>query len=180
MLSLRGESMRVLVISADGYEDSELTEPVGALRDAGVAVDIAAPDAGAITGKHGARVEAGLALGEADASEYDMLFLPGGKAPARLRDAAEVKGLVRDFVAAAKPVAAICHGPQILASAGVVKGHTMTAYKSVGPELEEAGADYVDQMVVSDANFITAREPGDLPAFIEQVLETLRQRADAH
>lgn len=179
MLSLRGESIRVLVISADGYEDSELTEPVRALRDAGADVDIAAPGVGSITGKHGTRVEAGMAVDDADAAEYDMLFLPGGKAPARLRESAGVQGLVHDFMAAAKPIAAICHGPQILASAGVVKGRTMTAYKSVGPELEQAGADYVDQMVVTDANFITAREPGDLPAFIEQMLETLRQRADA-
>jgi protease I len=171
--------MRVLVISADGFEDSELTEPVKALKDAGVAVDIASLEAGTIKGKKGTEVNAGLDLADADAKAYDLLFLPGGKAPARLRDSAQVQALVHAFMSDAKPIAAICHGPQILISAGVVKGRTMTSYKSVGPELEEAGADYVDQMVVADSNFITARQPGDLPAFVEQLLETLRQRADA-
>jgi protease I len=178
MLSLRGKDLRVLVISADGFEDSELTEPVRALRDAGVEVDIASLEAGTIEGKKGTRVEAGLAVADSDAKDYDMLFLPGGKAPARLRDSAEVQARVHAFHDDAKPIAAICHGPQILISAGVVKGRTMTAYESVGPELAEAGADYVDQMVVSDANFVTARQPGDLPAFIEQVLETLRLQSD--
>ena len=170
--------MRVLVISADAFEDSELTVPVKALKDAGVEIDIASLQAGPIRGKKGTEVTANLAVAEADAAAYDMLLLPGGKAPSRLRDSAQVQALVHAFLSDAKPIAAICHGPQILISAGVVKGRTMTSYASVGPELEEAGAHYVDQMVVTDSNFITARQPGDLPAFIEQLLETLRQRAD--
>jgi protease I len=171
--------MRVLVISADGFEDSELTEPVEALRDAAVEVDIASLAPGPIKGKKGTEVTADLAVSDVEATAYDMLFLPGGKAPARLRDSAQVQALVHAFMSDGKPIAAICHGPQILISAGVVKGRTMTSYKSVGKELQEAGADYVDQTVVADANFITARQPSDLPAFIEQVLQTLRQRANA-
>ena len=178
MLSLRDKDLRVLVISADGFEDSELTEPVDALRAAGVDVAIASLDAGTIAGKKGTKVEAGLAVADTVAKDYDMLFLPGGKAPARLRVSAEVRACVRAFHDDAKPIAAICHGPQILVSAGLVKGRTMTAHASVGPELEAAGADYVDQMVVTDANFVTARQPGDLPAFIEQVLETLRMQSE--
>ena len=108
-----------------------------------------------------------------------MLLLPGGKAPAQLRQSEAVLDLVRAFVDAAKPVAAVCHGPQILISAGLVKGRTMTSYKSVAGELEEAGAHYVDQMVVTDSNFITARQPSDLPAFIQQIKETLQQTAGA-
>jgi protease I len=178
MISLRGKDLRVLVISADDFEDSELTEPTRALQQAGVEVDIASLQAGTIRGKKGVEVEAPLAVDDVDADAYDLLFLPGGKAPARLRDSARVQDLVRSFLAAAKPIAAICHGPQILISADVVKGRTMTAYASVGEELQAAGAEYVDQMVVTDANFVTARQPSDLPAFNEQILETLRQRAE--
>ena len=171
--------MRVLVISADQFEDSELTEPVAALRDVQVGVDIASLEAGTIKGKKGTEVTANLAVGDADAADYDMLLLPGGKAPAQLRQSEAVLDLVRAFVDAAKPVAAVCHGPQILISAGLVKGRTMTSYKSVAGELEEAGAQYVDQMVVTDSNFITARQPSDLPAFIQQIKETLQQTAGA-
>lgn len=169
--------MRVLVISADQFEDAELTEPVAALRQADARVDIASLEAGAITGKHGTRVEADLAAADADAGAYDMLFLPGGKAPARLRDAEEVRALARAFMDAEKPIAAICHGPQILISAGLVEGRRMTSYKSVGKELQDAGANYVDEAVVIDDNLVTSRQPGDLPAFIDTVLETLREHA---
>jgi len=178
MSEAKEQSMRVLVISADDFEDSELTEPVAALREAGLEVDIAAPKAGAIRGKKGVEVDANLDVAEVAASAYDLLLLPGGKAPARLRESEKVRSLVQDFMTGAKPIAAICHGPQILISAGVVKGRTMTAYSSVGKELEEAGAEYVDQIVVADSNFITARQPSDLPAFIDQIMATLRKRAE--
>lgn len=169
--------MRVLTISADEFEDSELTEPVAALENAGVTVDIASLAAGPIVGKHGTRVDANLALDDVEADTYDMLFLPGGRAPARLRDSPRVQNLVHAFHDSARPIAAICHGPQILISADVVKGRTMTAYKSVADELEQAGAAYVDRVLVTDANFITSRQPDDLPDFIEQMLDTLRKGA---
>lgn len=171
--------MRVLIISADQFEDSELTQPVKALEAADVEVDIAAPVAGTIAGKKGAKVGANHSVTEVDAADYQMLVLPGGKAPAQLRQSDRVLELVRDFVDAGKPIAAICHGPQILISAGVVKGRTMTSYKGVGEELEAAGARYVDQELVTESNFITSRQPDDLPVFIDQILETLRQLANA-
>jgi protease I len=167
--------MRVLVISADKFEDSELTRPVEALRAEGIDVDIASLEAGTITGKHGAEVQADLAVSDADPAGYAMLFLPGGKAPARLRESRTVLDLARAFADSGKPVAAICHGPQILVSAGLVEGRTMTSYKSVGKELEDAGARYVDEEVVTDGNFVTSRQPDDLPVFIDRMLALLRE-----
>jgi protease I len=169
--------VRVLVISADGFEDSELTEPVAALEQAEVDVDIASLATGTISGKKGAEVQANLSVTDADPGDYDMLLLPGGKAPARLRESEAVLDLARSFAASGKPIAAICHGPQILISAGLVKGRRLTSYKSVGEELRAAGANYVDEEVVTDGNFITSRQPGDLPSFIDKILETLGRPA---
>jgi protease I len=165
--------MRVLVISADNFEDSELTEPVAALEQADVEVDIASLENGTMTGKKGTEVQANLAVTDVDAAGYSMLFLPGGKAPARLRESETVLALVRVFADSGKPIAAICHGPQILISAGLVEGRRMTSYKSVADELKAAGANYLDQEVVTDGNFITSRQPGDLPAFIDKMLEVV-------
>ncbi len=158
--------MRVLVISADNFEDSELTEPVQALEQADVDVDIASLDTEIIAGKKGTKVLAKLAVADADAADYDMLFLPGGKAPARLRESETVLALARAFADSGKPIAAICHGPQILISGGLVEGRRMTSYQSVAEELKAAGASCLDQEVVTDGNLITSRQPGDLPVFI--------------
>ncbi len=171
--------MRVLVISADQFEDRELTEPVAALQEANAVVDVASLEAGTITGKKGTQVQANLAVGDVDPSGYDMLVLPGGKAPSRLRESGHVLDLARSFVQAGKPVAAICHGPQILISAGLVEGRSMTSYESVASELKEAGAQYLDETVVKDGNFITSRHPGDLPVFIQHVLAALQPGPDA-
>lgn len=165
--------MRVLVISADLFQDREMTEPVDALRKAGVDVDIASPLSGAITGKRGAYVEANLAVTDVDPDDYDLLLLPGGKAPQTLRESEAVLDVVATFAELGKPIAAICHGPQILISAGLVKKRTMTSYMSVGEELKAAGAQYVDEPLVRDGNFITSRNPNDLPRFIDSILETL-------
>lgn len=168
--------MRVLVISADQFEDSELTQPVEALEQAGVEVDIASLQAGTITGKKGTQVEAGLGVADAYPDRYDMLLIPGGKAPAKLRKSEAVLYLARTFSEEGKPIAAICHGPQILVSAGLVEGRTLTSYKSVADELEAAGASYQDRELVRDGNLITSRQPADLPVFIEALRETLGLR----
>jgi len=169
--------MRVLTITADNFEDSELSEPVAALTQAGVDVDVASLGAGTMTGKKGTEVEANLDVSDADAADYDMLFLPGGKAPAQLREADSVLALARAFMAAEKPIAAICHGPQILISAGLVEGRRMTSYQAVAEELKAAGAQYADEPVVVDRNLITSRNSGDLPAFVQQMLQSLRSAA---
>jgi protease I len=167
--------MKVLIVSADGFEDSELLEPQQRLAQAGIPVDIASLKAGRITGKHGHVAEAALAVSGANAADYDALVLPGGRAPAALRQDEHVLALTRAFMAAGKPVAAICHGPQILLSAGVLTGRTATCYKSVAGELRAAGVRHADRAVVVDGNLITSRQPSDLPAFIEAILQALRR-----
>lgn len=162
---------RALIISADGFEDSELLEPRRRLAEAGFAIDIASLHRGTLTGKHGARVEASLAVRELAPGAYDLLVLPGGRAPARLRTDAGVLDLVRRFFAAGKPVAAICHGPRILAAAGLVEGRAVTGYRAIAEELRQAGAHFVDRAVVVDGPLITSRQPADLPAFIAAILE---------
>jgi protease I len=165
--------VRVLIVTADRFEDSELLEPLRRLREAGVAVEIASTCAGRITGKHGHRIDVDRTVEVLQVADYDLLLLPGGQAPAALRRDPALLQLVRAFVAGAKPVAAICHGPQILAAAGVLTGRRATAHRSVASELKAAGANYEDRELVVDDGVITSRQPSDLPAFIDAVLRTL-------
>jgi protease I len=118
-------------------------------------------------------VKANLAVIDVDPDDYDLLLLPGGKAPETLRESEPVLDLARTFAEPGKPIAAICHGPQILVSAGLVKGRKMTSYVSVSEELKAAGARYLDEPLVRDGNLITSRNPDDLPHFIDGILETL-------
>ena len=166
--------MKVLILSADQFEDTELLVPMYRIQEAGGSVDVASLRAGEITGKHGYRVQASRAAADLDAREYDALVLPGGKAPAALRDDATVRDLAAAFMEAGKPVAAICHGPQVLISAGVLAGRRATAYPEVGPELTGAGAEYLDEEVVVDGNLITSRIPGDIPAFNRELMKQLQ------
>jgi protease I len=165
--------MRALIISADRFEDSELVEPLRQLQAMGVAVDLAAPHEGIITGKHGHEVEAGLALDEVQPNLYDLLVLPGGKAPADLQNNALAVAIARDFLEAGKPVAAICHGPQVLIPSGLLAGRTATCYRGMAAELKAAGVVYQDRAVVVDGNLITSRKPADLPAFIQAIFNVL-------
>ncbi len=166
--------MRVLIVSADRFEDSELLVPYYRLREEDIDVDIASMARGKITGKHGYEVEANLAIAEVRPERYDALVLPGGKAPERLRDEEKLLGIVRAFFAAGKPVSAICHGPQILASAGVLTGRAATCYPAIAEELKAAGARYRDEEVVVDGKLVTSRKPSDLPAFLRETLKQLR------
>lgn len=166
--------MKALMISADRFEDTELLVPLYRLQEEHIEVDIASPQAGPITGLHGYRVEADRALEDVDPTAYDLLVLPGGKAPAALREHAAALSIAGHFFAEKKPVAAICHGPQILAAADVLQGMQLTCVASVAAEVEAAGADYVDREVVVDANLITSRTPGDLPAFLRETMRAIR------
>jgi protease I len=165
--------MKALAVTADGFEDSELLDPVHRLRAAGVVVEIASIRAGPLVGKHGAQVEADCAVADVRADDFALLLLPGGQAPAALRDDAAVLRLARAFVAAGKPVAAICHGPQILAAAGVLARRRVTGYRKVQDELAAAGAQVEDRAVVVDGALITSRQPGDLPAFLTAIERAL-------
>jgi protease I len=165
--------MKALIVSADHFEDSELLFPFYRLQEAGLAVDVASISRGKISGKHGYEVVVDKALAEVDPQAYDLLVLPGGKAPATLRKEAAALAIAQDFMRGDKPVAAICHGPQILISAGVLVGRRATCYRSVAEELKQAGALYEDQEVVVDGKLVTSRQPADLPAFMREMVRLL-------
>lgn len=165
--------MKALIVSADHFEDSELLFPFYRLQEAGLAVDVASISMGKIRGKHGYEVVADKALAEIDPQAYDLLVLPGGKAPATLRKETAAIAIAQDFMRGDKPVAAICHGPQILISAGVLVGRRATCYRSVAEELKQAGALYEDREVVVDGKLVTSRQPSDLPAFMREMVRLL-------
>lgn len=164
---------RVLVISAEQFEDTELLVPYYRLREAGMEVTVASLKKAPITGKHGYRVDVDIAVEDVEPRDYDALVLPGGKAPAALRKDEKVLEAARHFFEAKKPVAAICHGPQVLISAGLMKGRRATCYGSVKGELEKSGARYEDREVVVDENLVTSRQPSDLPAFMRETMRKL-------
>ncbi len=166
--------MRALIISADRFEDSELLVPYQKLKEEEIDTDIASPRKGSIRGKHGHKVKVDLSVDEVDPSRYDLLILPGGKAPAALRHDKKVLFIVRHFFERGKTVAAICHGPQILVSAGVLKDRRATCYRSVAEELQKAGANYKDAQVIVDGNMVTSRQPSDLPAFMKEIIKVIK------
>jgi len=167
---------KALILTADGYEDSELFYPFYRLQEAGYTVDIAAPKAGKVTGKHGYTMTANLGLDEVPpqaARTYKVLVLPGGKAPAALREIPKVTEIARDFAETGTLIAAVCHGPQVLVTAGLLRGKRATCYATVAEELKAAGAQYQDREVVVDGQLITSRQPADLPAFMRAVMARL-------
>jgi protease I len=166
--------MKILIMSADNFEDTELLVPYYRFKEEGIKVDVASIKKGTIKGKRGYEVAVDKTLKEIDPSEYDALVLPGGKAPGILRQDANALEIAQHFFQANKPVSAICHGPQILISAGLLKGKKSTSYKSVAKELKEAGAVYEDKEVVVDGNLVTSRQPSDIPAFMREIMKMIR------
>ena len=167
--------MKILILSADNFEDSELLVPYLRFLEEGFAVDIASIGKGTITGKHGYEVKVNKTLDEVEPGEYDMLLLPGGKAPQAVRKQQAALDIAKHFFAANKPVAAICHGPQTLITAGLLKGKHVTCYKSVAPEMKVAGALYEDKEVVVDGNLVTSRHPSDIPAFMREIMKIVKK-----
>jgi protease I len=169
------DAKRVLVLVAEGFHDEEAAAPVTGLREKGVEVTIAAPKTGEITGKHGRQtLEATVTPGDCKPEDYDALVLPGGSAPEVLRLEDDVLALVRDFFALPnRPVAAICHGPQVLISAGVLAGRQATGYAGIRDDMRLAGARVVDRKVVVDERLITSRTPDDLDAWVEAIATAL-------
>ncbi|MBU5611816.1 type 1 glutamine amidotransferase domain-containing protein [Geomonas azotofigens] len=166
--------MKALILSADNFEDSELLVPLYRLREVGYSVVVASENAGTIHGKHGYEVPVDKVFSDIHPADYAVLVLPGGKAPAAIRNLPGVQEIARAFMSSGKPVAAICHGPQILISAGLLKGRKATCYESVAPELRDAGAQYQDIEVLVDGNLITSRKPDDLPAFCRELTRLLK------
>ena len=171
---------RILILATNGFERSELVTPRDELRARGATVHVASPDGSAIRAwdgdDWGDTHPADLALSEARVADYDALVLPGGQInPDILRLNAEAVALVRDFVDAGRIVAAICHGPWLLIEAGVAAGREMTSYPSLRTDLKNAGAHVVDREIAISNGIITSRNPGDLPAFVDKIVEEVKE-----
>jgi len=174
------DGKRIAFLATDGVEQVELTEPLKAARDAGAETELISLQKGRFQGFNhldkGDTFDADKAVGDADASDYDGLVLPGGVAnPDFLRTDADAVAFVRSFFEHAKPVAAICHGPWTLVEAGVVEGRTLTSWPSLQTDLRNAGATWVDEEVHVDSGLVTSRRPDDLPAFCAKMVEEMAE-----
>ena len=167
----------VAILAADGVERVELEEPCGALLAAGARTELLSLHGGTIDARQtdlepAGRIAVDGLVSEASVDGYDALLLPGGTVnPDKLRMNAAAVGFVKAFVAAGKPVAAICHGPWTLAEADVVRGRRVTSWPSIRTDLRNAGAEVVDEEVVVDGQLLTSRSPADLKAFCPAIVE---------
>ncbi len=168
---------RVLIITADNTEDLEFFYPYYRLNEEGYQVDVATIDGDSFKAKHGYEFKDVKSIKDVRASDYELLYIPGGKAPAELRKDADVLNFVREFANSGKFIAAICHGAQVLVSAKLVSGKRIAAWPEVRKEIEEAGGTFVDEALVEDGQFITARKPGDLPRHLFGVLDCLKNKS---
>ena len=164
------QGMRVAMIVTDDFEQAEFTEPKKALEQAGAKVTVIAPKAGQVTGmNHDVKADSfkvDMTLDSANPGDFDALMLPGGALNAdALRMMPKAQQFVQDFDSKGKPIAIICHAPWLLVSAGLVKGRTLTSWASIQDDLRNAGANWVDQEMVKDRNWVTSRSPKDLGAF---------------
>jgi len=165
---------KVIIITADNVEDVEFFYPYYRLTEEGYTVEVVTPSGGKFEGKHGLGLKDTKAIKDARSSDYVLLYLPGGKAPAELRKNDAVINFVKEFARSGKPIAAICHGPQVLVSAGLVKNRQLASWPEVGEEIEKAGGVFIDEALVIDGQFITGRMPGDLHRHLYGVLQYLR------
>jgi protease I len=167
---------KIAIVATDGVEQSELQQPLKALKQAGAEVDIVAPHGGEIQGmqheEKADKIPVSRTLDEARPDDYSALVLPGGVAnPDKLRIEEKAVAFVRHFIDSKKPIAAICHGPWTLIEAGGVKGMEMTSWPSLRTDLKNAGARWVDREVVVDRGLVSSRWPDDLPAFCKKMVE---------
>lgn len=174
------EDKQIAILATDGFEEIELTNPREALREAGATTHIVAPEKDSIRawdhGEWSDDYEVDIALDSATAKSYDGLLLPGGVInPDKLRTNKKAIEFVAMFLHSGKPIAAICHGPQLLIETKELDGKTMTSYPSIKTDLINAGANWVDEEVVVDKGLTTSRSPDDLPAFNEKMIEEYRE-----
>ncbi|MCA1762402.1 MAG: type 1 glutamine amidotransferase domain-containing protein [Cryomorphaceae bacterium] len=179
---------KVAIIATHGFEESELTSPMNALKEKGATVHIISTEKGNIKswkdGNWGKEIDVDMTTAEADQGDYDALVIPGGVInPDLLRRDEKAVNFVKAFFADGKPVSAICHGPQMLVEADVLKGRKITSFYSVRKDMENAGATWLDEEVVTDAGLVTSRTPADLDAFnakmVEEILEGVHEEQTA-
>ena len=175
-MSGRAEGRRVAILAADGFEESELFEPKAAIEKAGGEAVVVSISSGEIEANRHRETGRSIAVDEtldsAKAGAFDALMIPGGLfSPDALRTRPDVRNFVHDFFEQKKPVAAICHGPQVLIDAAVVDGREMTSVENIRTDLRNAGARVVDEAVVVDDGLVTSRTPKDLPQFCDKLVE---------
>lgn len=166
---------RIAVIIDEGFEDSEYKKPKDALKAAGHEITHIGLEKGAeIKGKN-SQVKARIdkQVSEVTVDDFDALLIPGGYSPDHLRAFEKPVSFVKRFVESGKPVFSICHAPQLLINAQVLKGRTITGWKSIAQDIKNAGAEFLDREVVEDRNIISSRSPDDIPAFTNRILEKL-------
>ena len=171
------EGMKIAILAADGVEQVELIEPRDAVRSAGAQTELLSLETGEIQGMSGDINKADTftvdkVVGDASPGDYDGLIIPGGVAnPDNLRVDKDAISFVQEFFKTGKPVGVICHGPWVLVEADVARGRRMTSYPSIRTDLRNAGAEVVDEEVVTDQGLVTSRDPDDLPAFCDKIVE---------
>jgi protease I len=172
--------IKALILTADKFEDMELFFPYFRLLEESVEVDIATPKKGHIEGEHGYGLEIEKTFDDVKPDEYDILLIPGGSpdgAPSVVRKDIKAQAIAKSFFNSNKPVSSICHGPWLLASAGLVKGRHLTSFwhDGVPEDIKKAGGLYEDKEVVVDGNLVTSRYPGDLPAFMRETMRMVNR-----
>jgi len=170
---LKGKTAAFIV--ADEFEDLELFHPLYRLQEEGIGTVVIGLTKDPIKGKKGYSITPSASIDEVNAENFEFLVVPGGKSPEKLRLNSKILRFVKDFDRQGKPIAAICHAGQVLASAGIVKNKTLTCVAGIRDDMINAGARYVDQAVVTDGNLVTSRTPSDLPEFARAMIEVFRK-----
>lgn len=171
---------RIAILTADQVEDMEFFYPYYRFVEASYDVDVLTPTGDTVTGYKGLALRTGLQrIDTADPADYELLYIPGGLAPAEVRTIPEALEFVRRFADTGKIIGAVCHGPQVLASAGLLGGRTMTSWYDVADEVRAAGGTWINSPVVEDGQFITARKPGDMPQELARIFTRLESDAAA-
>jgi len=167
---------KILIMVEDGFEESEFLYPYYRVQEAGYKAEIVGPKAGeTYTGKYGVPIKSELSPQEVGIEEYEAVIIPGGRAPDRMRINKGLVDIVKSAYGKGKVIAAVCHGPQMLIEADIIRGKKATCWKSVVTDLKNAGAEFADAPVVVDGNIVTSRFPGDLPRFCQELLRLLEK-----
>jgi protease I len=181
MSNAKLKNLRVAILVSDDFEQAELEEPRNALIEAGAATSIVAPKAGTVQAmKHDEKTQkipVDMTLDEAKPEDFDAVLLPGGALNADfLRMESKAQEFVRNFDRAKKPIAFICHAPWLLISAGLVKGRTLSGYHTIQDDIRNAGGKWKDEEVVRDGNWVSSRQPTDIPAFNREMIVLFSER----
>ncbi len=164
---------KILILAGEGFEDLELFYPYFRLKEEGFEVTVTS-NKGVLTGKMGYQIKVDMVIDKVNPSDFDALVIPGGKGPERIRILEKAVEIVKHFFRENKPVAAICHGPQVLISADVVKGRKLTSYIGIRDDIKAAGGLWTDSEVVVDGNLVTSRVPRDMPSWMKEFIKLLK------